>query len=88
MSYSSFVDTEDIGLTKVKCIGISGGGRPSDGDWRRRIDLRRGRVELHGRDGRNEEEGAAEVRSISPDPSFCSLRFPQDIPELSEHGER
>lgn len=74
MSYSSFVDTEDIGLTKVKCIGISGGNRPSDGDWRRRIDLCRRRVELQGRDGRNkEEEGAAEVRSISPDSSFCSL---------------
>ena len=80
------------GLTKVERGGVSGSGRPSDGNWARRVDLSSRLVELQGRDeGEGEEECAARVKLISP---LSSMRranwrgFLACIPELVKHGER
>ena len=50
------------------------------------MDFRSRLVELQGRDGRNEEEERTTTTRFNSSRFLKSVRFPQDSPELWEHG--
>jgi len=75
-------------LTEVKRSGVSGGSGPSDGGWALSMNLRSRLVKLQGRNGRNEEEECTATTRFNSPRSPKPVRFPQDSPELWEHGRR